>query len=534
MQALPTIANIAWGLASLAAWRRYRRALEDPAATQERLLQRYLRDNANTVAGRKYGFSSIRTIAEYQSRVPISTFDAIAPLVEHIARGDDNVLTSQPVHRLVPSSGSTAAVKLIPYTTTLQREFSEAVDAWIADLYLGMPALAAGPAYWCITPAASSERPFVDERSRVPVGFEDDGAHLGGVRAALARAVMAVPATVRLSHNLESFRRATLVHLLCAADLRLISVWHPSYLSMLFDTLIQDWSRLVDDVAARDAARGRRLSRLAPDQISTIWPRLRLISCWGDGPARSHAADLAARTGGIAIQPKGLLATEGVVTIPFGGHSPVAIRSHFFEFLTADGHPTLVHQLERGVEYSVVLTTGGGLYRYHLADRVFVHGTVGRTPSLEFSGKDDRLSDRFGEKLSDGFVARVLDRLFTTTARPRFAMLAPEELAGQVAYTLFVESGSGPPEGGPYEYDYEYDADRDAALEARLEAGLRANPHYAWCVDIGQLRPSRVVRVGAGADRAYVDFCVAQGQKLGDIKPVSLHPRSGWAGVLPC
>jgi len=533
MQLLPTVANVVWGLASLTAWRRYRRAVGDPATAQEQLLRRYLRDNANTVAGRLYGFSSIRTIDEYQSRVPISTFDAIAPLVERISRGDQRVLTNQPVHRLVPSSGSTAAVKLIPYTTALQREFSEAVDAWIADLYLQMPALVCGPAYWCITPATSSDRPFVDERSRVPVGFDDDGAHLGGARAALARAVMAVPATVRLSHDLQSFRRATLVHLLRASDLRLISVWHPSYLSMLFDTLIQDWPTLVDDVAIGDAARARQLTALEPDQISDIWPRLRVISCWGDGPARPHAADLGARTRGIAMQSKGLLATEGVVTFPFAGRSPVAITSHFFEFLTAEGRPVLVHQLERGVEYTVVLTTGGGLYRYHLADRVIVNGTVGRTPSLEFVGKDDRVSDRFGEKLSDGFVARVLDTLFTSTPRPRFAMLAPEELPGGVSYTLFVDAGS--PEGGRHEPNPpKGERDDQTEMESRLEALLRANPHYAWCADIGQLRPARVVRVGAGADRAYVDFCVAQGQKLGDIKPVSLHPRAGWAGVLPC
>jgi len=527
MQLLPTVANVIWGTASLAAWRRYRHALNHPAAAQQRLLQRYLRDNANTLAGRKYGFSAIRTIAEYQSRVPISTFDSIAPLVERISRGDQNILTGQPVTRLVPSSGSAAATKLIPYTTTLQGEFSEAVDAWIADLYLRTPALVGGPAYWCITPAASSERPFADGPTRVPIGFEDDGAYLGGVRGALARAVMAVPATVRLSRNLQSFRHATLKYLLAARDLRLISVWHPSYLTMLLDALIQDWSRLISELAATDATRARLLSRLEPDQISAIWPNLRVISCWADGPAEPYARELADRTRGVTIQPKGLLATEGVVTFPFAGRCPIAVTSHFFEFLTADGRAVLVHQLEPDVEYTVVLTTGGGLYRYHLADRVIVNGTVGRTPSLQFVGKDDRVSDRFGEKLSDGFVARLLDTLFSTVhPRPRFAMLAPEHLPTGVSYTLFVDSN--PPQGG------HCDGNADAALAARLEAGLRRNPHYAWCVDLGQLRPSRVVHVGAGADRAYVDYCVAQGQKLGDIKPASLHPATGWADVLPC
>jgi hypothetical protein len=527
MQIGPAVANGIWGTASLSAWRRFARALRDPAAAQEQLLRRYLRENAATVAGRKFGFSSIASIDDYQSRVPISTFDSIDTFVQRVAAGEHNVLTCDPVRRLVPSSGSTSAVKLIPYTATLQREFSEAVDAWIADLYLRRPRLMLGPAYWSITPATAPERPFVNAQSNVAIGFDDDSAYLGGVRSALARAVMAVPATVRFTCDLPSFRRTTLRHLLCARELRLISVWHPSFLSTLLDTLAKDWGAILDEVSAIDTARARKLRRIAPDQIPAIWPHLGLISCWGDGPAHASADELAARLPGVEVQRKGLLATEGVVTIPFGGHHPLAIRSHFFEFLTADGRAVLAHQLEPGVEYSVILTTGGGLYRYHLADRVIVTGRVERTPSLAFVGKDDRVSDRRGEKLSDGFVAGVFDTLFAArTPRPRFAMLAPEERESSVCYTLFIDAGSAAGECA--------DDAEAARLAAMLETGLRANPHYAWCVDIGQLHPARVVRVGPGADRAYVDFCVAQGQRMGDVKPVSLHPGTEWSRVLPC
>ena len=147
-----------------------------------------------------------------------------------------------------------------------------------------------------------------------------------------------------------------------------------------------------------------------------IWPRLSLISCWADGPARAAAALLARRCEGIALQPKGLLATEAVVTIPFDGRHPLAIRSHFFEFVEPDGRVRLAHELQRGMEYTLLLTTGGGLYRYKLCDRVIVDDFVHHTPSLRFLGRDDRVSDLFGEKLSDGFVAGVLEQLFTGDA----------------------------------------------------------------------------------------------------------------------
>ena len=56
---------------------------------------------------------------------------------------------------------------------------------------------------------------------------------------------------------------------------------------------------------------------------------------------------------------------------------PLAVRSHFFEFIDQDfprsaaaaDRPTrLGHELEEGREYSLVLTTSGGLYRYLLRD----------------------------------------------------------------------------------------------------------------------------------------------------------------------
>ena len=70
-----------------------------------------------------------------------------------------------------------------------------------------------------------------------------------------------------------------------------------------------------------------------------------------------------------------------IVTIPFAGRHPLAIGSHFFEFIDANGCARLAHQLERGVDYTVVVTTGGGLYRYRLADRVSVDGWCAATPS---------------------------------------------------------------------------------------------------------------------------------------------------------
>lgn len=506
------VVNLAWAGSSLRVWHLYRAALRDPATTQERVLLRCLKANRDTAVGRLYGFSTIRSVVEYQDRVPLTSYDTLEPFVDRIASGEPHILTRATVRRLVPSSGSTAAAKLIPYTDELQREIRRAVGAWLVDLFRRRPSLIGGPAYWSISPAIS-----VQNQRRVPVGFDDDSQYLGGIQASLARAVLAVPPEVRQIDDVETFRVATLLHLLRARELRLISVWHPTFLTGLLDALRSRWGPLIDALARSDSRRAGELQKTEPDELRRIWPRLQLVSCWSDGPANASAQDLKRRLQDLEIQAKGLIATEAVVTIPFEESRPLAIRSHFFEFVDPLGRVHLAHELEEGISYSVVVTTGGGLYRYRLFDRVAVSGRVASTPSLRFMGKDDRVSDRFGEKLSDGFVASVVDSLFAGRQRPRFSMLAPEQGAAGFAYTLFVELD-----------------EIEAALPEDLERGLRRNPHYAWCVDLGQLRPSRVVRVRSGAMAAYLNRCVARGQRLGEVKPVSLHPDTGWSEILPC
>ena len=523
---IPALANRLWQWGHAGRWRRFRRALADPGATQRRRLRGYLQANAETVFGRRHGFARIDSVAGWRRRVPLATWDELAPLVERIRRGEQRILTRQPVRRLLPSSGATAARKLIPFTDLLGREFQSAIGPWCVDLFRRHPRLATGRAYWSISPAIDLD----DEPAAVPIGFDHDTAYLGGFYRRLVEGTLAVPAAVRGMSDVESFRYATLFHLLRAADLALISVWHPSFLLLLLEPLRRHWRRLLTDVAdgtpslpgavgrsrprcRPDPARAAELRRRGPDDPAALWPRLEVISCWADGHAGGAAAELAALFPGAVVEPKGLVATEAFVTLPFGGRRPVALRSHFFEFLDDRGRPWLLDELRRGAEYSVTVTTGGGLYRYRLQDRVRVEGFLAATPCLVFLGKEDRVSDRRGEKLTEGHVAGALERaLAPLDLGVAFAMLAPDEGDSTPAYTLYLESRRPPPpELGPW-------------IERRLEE----NPHYRYCRSLGQLEPLRIFRVEGGAHAVYVAHCHRAGQRLGDIKPAALSAESGW------
>jgi hypothetical protein len=250
VQATSALANGLWAASALPVWVRYRRWLQHPERQQAERLARYIRDNRDTAFGRAHGFDRIDSMRAYQQRVPVRTYDDLSPFVERIAAGEANVLTREPVRRLAFTSGSTAGAKLVPYTRTLTQELTRGAAVWIADLFRSDPALAGGPAYWSITPIGQRQRHLsIAAAAKIPVGFDDDTEYLGAISRRLAAAALAVPSDAASIEDLDTCRYVTLQYLLRATDLRLVSVWHPSFLTLLLDAMEARWPALLDDLA---------------------------------------------------------------------------------------------------------------------------------------------------------------------------------------------------------------------------------------------------------------------------------------------
>lgn len=91
---------------------------QEPQNTQDPLLMALLRKSAQTEWGKKYDFKSIRTVAEFQKRVPISAYENLAPYIERMIKGEANVLYSGLVPAFSKSSGTTNdKSKFIPVST---------------------------------------------------------------------------------------------------------------------------------------------------------------------------------------------------------------------------------------------------------------------------------------------------------------------------------------------------------------------------------------------------------------------------------
>ena len=518
----------AWLLTMRPAARAFARAWRDPGMTQRGLLARLVERNRDSVFGVEHEFATIRSVDDFRAAVPVRIYDDLLPWIDRAQRGERRVLTSEPVVMFERTSGSSGAAKLIPYTSSLRTEFERALAPWLCDLYDHDAALRRGPAYWSVTPIARAK---THTDGGIPIGFDDDTEYFGRISAWFARRLLAVPREVARAADIDAALYLTLRFLLQQRSITLLSVWNPTLLTVLCRTLEARGEQLARDLRAGVITHSSALPPAARERLATrarrdprqadiltgmlrrgairpleLWPALRLISCWTSAEAAAVVGEVRGLFPGVTVQGKGLLATEAVLTIPLHSHggSVPALTSHFLEFMPVEGTGVrLAHELERGRDYLPIVTTGGGLWRYRIGDRVRVTRVADGVPVIEFAGREDGVCDLRGEKLSPAFVGGVLSEM----ALPgTFAMLAPS--ADRDGYLLFTDAARADPN--------------------QLDRLLRANPHYAYCRDLGQLRQARVVHIAGDAHAQYLRHCERLQRRASTATLAALDRASGW------
>jgi hypothetical protein len=86
-----------------------------PFETQQETLFQLLSKASATEWGRKFNYASITSIREYQSRFPVQTYEDIIPYIERLRKGETNLLWPGEIKWFAKSSGTTAAKsKFIP------------------------------------------------------------------------------------------------------------------------------------------------------------------------------------------------------------------------------------------------------------------------------------------------------------------------------------------------------------------------------------------------------------------------------------
>ncbi|MDX1589265.1 MAG: GH3 auxin-responsive promoter family protein [Oleiphilaceae bacterium] len=509
-------------------------------SVQRRRLSGILNQVANSLQGRSAGIQSGWCWEDFAYYQPATDYSHWRSAIERQKADPSQGIIDSRVMRYQPTSGSGDAIKWLPYTRKFLSELDSAIAPWLGDLYRRYPGIRKGTHYWSLSWLPT------EMRQQVSGHINDDMKLLGAGKRWLASRTQAVPESVSLAATSDDSLFATLAYLCAREDLSALSVWSPTFALGLLEKL-GFWKEELSAVlsSGRWGLRARSLRQLqAPLSFraarmlrawdgntdagfyQALWPNLALVSAWDTASAAPWARQLRSLLPHAPLQGKGLWATEGVITIPQGDQHVLAAGSHFYEFEDISTREILPSwQLEAGQQVSPLMTTGAGLLRYRLGDRLRVTGHLGQLPTLEFQGRDDSV-DMVGEKLSTVAVQKVLDSMqFPAMVKP-VIVLGLEQGSDNVQrshpqYLLLAEA----PEGFPpatYRHWAQHLADQ-------LEAGLKESFHYQLARNLGQLESAQCL-CGAGVRRQYMDACRKRGMIDGNIKVEALRQ---WSGPLP-
>ncbi len=466
--------------------RRRARALAAPEKAQRAVLQRIGQAAARTQYARDkgVGFSSYEQFAK---SCPLATWDDVAPYAAAQQQGDADALCPGRVRAWEPTSGSSGTKKYIPYNRALLATFRAMFAVWVDDIVRHGPGFSSARFYFSISPAVADQ------------GLDDDRAYMSGLFRVLLGPLFVMPRGIERETDPDRFMPRTAAALLAARKLEIVSVWSPTFLLSVLDVARAAPEAVAramrDEHKARPALVEAALRAVADGDGTKLWPQLRLVSCWDRGFAQSGAETLRGWFPHAVVQGKGLLLTEGPVTVPALTQGPgqvPCLDQVVLELLDEAGE---VHPLWRAKDetaYEVVLTQPGGLLRYRTGDRVRATGRFGQTCGLDFVGRTDRRVDLVGEKLSEQFAAEVLRGLGVE------GVFAPR--VGEDGYVLLT---------------------RDAAFAGRagdVDDALARAHHYGLARRLGQLSACTVA-VCDDPGRVVREAWVQSGGKLGDLKP---------------
>jgi hypothetical protein len=226
--------------------KRFAGLLEKPEQVQARVLKRIMYNNRHTEFGRRYQFSTIESVGQYQAGVPRHRYEDLADDIGRMVNGEHGVLCAEQVIAFEQTGGSSAGPKMIPYTAAALEAFRLALYPWLYDLLGHRPGIMNGTAYWSISPAL---RRAGCTATGIQIGLANDAEYFGVRLAAEIGKLLAVPPAVGTMHEYAGWQYLTLRYLLAAEDLTLISVWSPTFLLDLIDALHEQYEQLADDIA---------------------------------------------------------------------------------------------------------------------------------------------------------------------------------------------------------------------------------------------------------------------------------------------
>ncbi|MBN1275776.1 GH3 auxin-responsive promoter family protein [Candidatus Woesearchaeota archaeon] len=374
----------------------YQRALHNPAKVQEDLLKHILHHNRETAYGRKYGFAAIKSIEEFQEKVPVVTYDDLFPYVECMLQGMRNVLVKDKVVFFATTSGTTSKPKLIPVTNVRKQQLQQELLLWLS--FMAKRGLLKGIRGKTLYFAG----PFREEVSMGGTLMGSISGYMAWKSPVWAKSKLVVPPEFYNEMDFDKKTRMIALKALATRNITQIGFAAPIEAILFFDYVKKHKRSLLKELERLGKNhRVRQLAKLTDFSPGRIWPRLSLINCIKSETNMPYLEVVEEKVGlpGLVIRDPGIFASEGRLTLGITDHDRAGVlvaQENFFEFMELAGEvykaPVTIEKVKRGRKYKVILTTQEGLYRYDIGDVVEVVDFKGKLPVVRFVQRDNFLN----------------------------------------------------------------------------------------------------------------------------------------------
>ena len=352
-----------------------------------------LRKGAQTEYGKRFGFSNIRNYSEYKERVPLSTYDDVEEYIERIKRGEQNLLWPSKILNFAVSAGTTGKGKHIPLSEDRLRSDQRFMRKVIISYMKQNPNMLPFFMGSHVSLPGNIER--LDPKSNVRLG--EISAYLAKLSPGwLSLFQVRSPHTMIREEWTEKFDRT--LEKAVKSDVRKI-VAIPSWALRFFQ---------------------RALEITGKKYIREIWPNLRLLICGGEAlnTYLPHFNQLLKGLDMDYIENYG--ASESYFAfsddLKRSDLRLIVDNGVFYEWIPnpKEQKENLMHQktvptweVEKGVPYSLVVTSNSGLWRYMIND--VIEFTDLKQPRIQVIGRVSEIFDKFGEAVESHEAQSALE-----------------------------------------------------------------------------------------------------------------------------
>lgn len=518
--------------------------------TQEATLKKIMEKNKDCELGRKYDFANINSIKEFQEKVPLSTFEDYAPLIDRILENDkEKIITSSKIIRYTASSGSVGKPKIQPKTVR---------DIWNMQC-MGFAATPACAANWFKKQGIYKHLP----KQMGPLLISLNGHKLKNGK--MSNGAGQVPFTY-LTPIIKYFSTTPLEILypedqdntntsyfqcrfsLINRDVTYLGSMVITLLTTMFEYMEGNWELLCNDIEkgtidpsiqCPQSLREQMMKKIKPDPkraaelrkefekgfetetpiAKRIWPKL----CWGYGMISStlsvYVDKLKRYVGDLPLHNMGYAASEGYMAMPVELNASDYVllpRSLVYEFLPLDApegtRPLTLGEVEVGKDYEIIVTNFSGLYRYRILDVVRITGKHNNSPKVEFLYRTNMGLNLANEKTTTqmlDWVAEKVEEKFGLDFKG-FSFYS-EAKSETPHYVMLVECGSDAPVKNRAEIE-------DFIDQAFRECNEKYDKYRSW----GMIHMPKLYQLQDGTYDDYKKSILAQGRVLNQIKPVTV------------